>query len=260
MQAKRIKTMIKKYIVTIEQPDSERLQQFLGQDFIKNQQHQFKQIGFNAYQQDVRTYFKEAVAGRDRVLTPGEWGCTKSHILCLQDFLASDAQYALIFEDDAIQVTDVNLETLEQEVQQLALQSPFFLSLGGVQMKICRKVKGQMIKQTFLQRPVLNVHPYFYEKMHFTYAYIVDRAMAEVLLNYHQTVQVCDHWVGLMHANVNFYMTYLFDHPDLDTQQNMSYIEQERHATILPMINHQKISRLKYECLKLKLDHYPLDR
>ncbi len=40
--------------------------------------------------------------GREIPLTPGELGCTLSHLQALQLFLDTDDQYALILEDDAI--------------------------------------------------------------------------------------------------------------------------------------------------------------
>lgn len=249
---------MKKYIVSIEQADSPRLQSFLNQDFIKSYVDEFKIVGFNAYQQSAKDYFQQAVLGRVQPLTLGEWGCTKSHLLCMEDFLASDEQYALIFEDDAIQTCAIDLKQLEQEVQHLALASPFLLSLGGVQMKICKKVKGKLLDNVLFERKILHVHPYFYERMHFTYAYIVDRKMAQVLLNYHTPIQICDHWQGLMNENVHFYMTYLFDHPDLDENQNMSYIEQERNMKYSEkIVSLSHIEKIKMQINKLSLNSYP---
>lgn len=249
---------MKKYIVSIEQQDSPRLQSFLNQEFIKPFINEFKIVGFNAYQQSAKDYFQQAVAGRDRPLTLGEWGCTKSHLMCLQDFLASDEKYALVFEDDAIQNFNFDLQQLEQAVQGLALSYPFFLSFGGVQMKICRKVRGYLLSQKIFNRPILQVHPYFYERMHFTYAYIIDRVMAKVLLNYHQPIQICDHWQGLMNENVHFYMTYIFDHPDLDENQNMSYIEQERNMKYSEkIVSLSHMAKIKMQINKLSLNSYP---
>lgn len=249
--------MIKKYIVSIEQKDSPRLQNFLNQEVIKPFIDEFKFFGFNAYQQSAKDYFQQAVVGRKRPLTLGEWGCAKSHLMCLQDFLDSDAKYALIFEDDAIQVYDIDLSQLPVQIEQLNLISPFFLSLGGVQMKICNKIKGELLDNTLFKRPILQVHPYFYDKMNYAYAYIVDRAMAQILLDYHQPLQVFDHWQGLSYRDVHFYMTYIFDHPNIEINTNMSYLESERVVNILSIDEKVSISKLKYQWLKWFLDKYP---
>lgn len=251
---------MKKYIVSIEQQDSPRLQSFLNQDFIQSIENEFQMIGFNAYQQSAKDYFQQAVVGRVQPLTLGEWGCTKSHLMCMEDFLASDEKYALVFEDDAIQKFEFDVDKLLLEIEQLNLTAPFVLSLGGVQTKFCRKVRGNLLNQSIFNRPVLKIHPYFYAKINHTYSYVIDREMAKLLLDLRKVkMEVADYFIDFMDKNAHYYMTYIFDHPEISVEQ--SHLERERmmmkaSATKIKL----PLNPFKYQFLRYTLDRYPYDK
>lgn len=54
-----------------------------------------------------------AVSFPDTYLSPGEIGCSLSHVGCYEKFLESDEKSAVIFEDDIQFTEDMNLERLE---------------------------------------------------------------------------------------------------------------------------------------------------
>lgn len=256
---------MKKYLISIEKEDSARLTNFFSQATFRSYQNKFKKIGVIGRQIPTAEYFKLAVAGRKKALSPSELGCTLSHVNAFKDFLASDEKYACIFEDDAICVNDLDLDQLELQIVELDLQSCFFLSMGGIQLKNSDKVRGTFLEKKISDMPVLKLHPMYFGRLFYTYAYVVDRKMAEVLLRYHETPKVCDHWSHIRDYDptCQFYATFLFNHPELDeTTTGKSYIEQERNLSnkeeiIKNSIFHKwKISILK-RFFKITLSQYP---
>lgn len=220
---------MKKYLISIESNDSVRLKNFFNQSTFSNYKNDFKTFGVVGKELTVSEYFLNGVAGKQKSMTPSELGCCLSHLGALKDFLASEEDYAILFEDDAIQRFEIDLNKLAQDVRLLNLTPCFFLSLGGVQMKICRKLKGKYQAGKLYGQSLLKVDPYHYENLAYAYAYIVDRSMAEALLALHKTPQIYDHWNEYsFNADVQFYVTYLFDHPKIENQVTMSYLESER--------------------------------
>lgn len=226
---------MKKYLISIEKEDSPRLAGFFSQRTFKNYQSEFKKIGVRGADLPTAEYFKLAVAGREKPLSPAELGCTLSHLEAFKDFLASDDKYACIFEDDAICLNDFDLDTLESQIDGLGLESCFLLSMGGIQLKSCNRVRGSMLSQKINGTQVLKLHPLYFGRLFYTYAYIVDRKMAELLLKYHEVPKGCDHWSQIREYSPDsyFYATFLFDHPELGEEiTGKSYIEQERQLLI----------------------------
>ncbi len=221
--------MMKKYLISIESSESVRLKNFFQQSTFSNYKSDFITFGVVGKELSVSEYFCNGVAGKQKAMTPSELGCCLSHLAALKDFLASQEDYAIIFEDDAIQRFDIDLNKLEQDVRLLNLTPSFFLSLGGIQMKICRKLKGTYQADTLYSQALLKVDPYYYENFAYAYAYIVDRSMAQVLLDFHKIPQIYDHWNEFsFKEHVQIYVTYLFDHPKIENQVTMSYLESER--------------------------------
>lgn len=223
---------MKKYLISIEDVDSPRLYNFFGQTTFKGEIENFKKFGVIGKQLNVEEYFKLAVAGQLKALTPGELGCTLSHLAALRDFLQSEDEYAIVFEDDVIECFPIDLAQLNDLVTSLALKPCFFLSLGGIQFKICDRVRGRYIDTTLIGEKILEVDSDFLENLAYAYAYIVDRKMAELLLDYHQTPKIYDHWQELTNYTqpFSFYACYLFDHPIIANAKHLSYLESERLA------------------------------
>lgn len=256
---------MKKYLISIEKEGSARLAHFFSQTTFGRYQNEFKKIGVIGAQLPTAEYFKLAVAGRKKALSPAELGCTLSHVTAFKDFLDSNEEYACIFEDDAICLNDIDLNHLELEVKKLNLQDCFFLSMGGVQLKSSRQVRGTFLENKINQRPVLKLHPVYFGRLFYTYAYVIDRKMAELLIRYHEVPKGCDHWsqVRDYDATCQFYATFLFDHPELDEiSTGQSYIEQERkllnkQKKFKKSVFHKwKISILK-KIFKIILSQYP---
>ncbi|MDI3379385.1 glycosyltransferase family 25 protein [Acinetobacter sp. V89_7] len=243
---------MKKYLISIESQDSKRLQGFYEQRTFHNYKDEFKQFGIIGKNLTVSQYFEMGVAGKNKPMTPGELGCTLSHLEALKDFLSSDEKYAIIFEDDVIERFEINFEDLEVKLEELHLGKNFLFSLGGIQMKICRKVKGQFINKNILDQKVLKVDPFFYENLAYAYAYIVDRGMAKILLDFHSSPRVYDQWFDLIIVSKNqfsIYVSFIFDHPKIDNIKERSYLENERDKLITTKFK----SNLSYFYIKKKL-------
>ncbi len=221
---------MKKYLISIEKEPSRRLQQFFAQDTFKNFKSDFVVKGVKGVDVPTKDYFQLAVLGKKKALTPGELGCTLSHLAAYQDFLKSSEEYAIFFEDDAIQNQFYDLNELENNVKDLQLVSGFLLSLGGIQLPYSRKVKGRFLVNKLFDQPVLDIHPFFYKNLSSTYAYMVDRQMAQILVDYHQSPRGCDHWEELAYLKPipHLYATYLFEHPPIEGEGSHSYIDAER--------------------------------
>jgi len=222
--------MMKKYLISIEKTDSPRLNRFFDQSTFLNFKDDFKIFGVIGKELTVSEYFTQGVAGKTKAMTPGELGCCLSHIAALKDFLSSEDEYAIIFEDDAIQRFDIDLDQLEKDIQDLNLDPSFFLSLGGIQMKVCRKLRGEYQIKKLYSQSLLKVDSQYYENLAYAYAYVVDRSMAKELLIFHKTPQVYDQWIKFsLKKNIQFYVSYLFDHPDIQNIKEGSYLESERN-------------------------------
>lgn len=149
-------------MISIENEGSERLTKFFAQEVFNAERYEFKKIGIKGAELTVKEYFNRAVAGHDKALTPSELGCTLSHLEALKDFLNSSEQYAVVFEDDAIQNGKFALADVEKCINNLGLDSCFFLSLGGIQLRHNQKVKGTFYPKLMLERNILKVHAYYY--------------------------------------------------------------------------------------------------
>lgn len=224
---------MKIFIISIEDNESPRLNSFLSQHFFVQEQTPFTKIGIKGVDLSVKQYFEYGVQGRPECLTPGEVGCTLSHLSALEHFLKSDDQFAFILEDDAIFPENLDLKTLLHELESTPLPENLLFSLGGIQMKVCDKVRGKYCAFDFLGQKVLEVVPDFYHRVNYAVAYVVDRKMAKTLLAYHQPIRRADDWSYLydFDASVHLLMTKVIDHPVIvqgESNPNLSWIEQER--------------------------------
>lgn len=245
---------MKKYLISIEQDQSTRLSQFFSQATFQQYKCDFKKIGVIGRDIPTAEYFKLAVAGKRRPITPAELGCTLSHIAALKDFLESNEKYACIFEDDAICLDNLDLEQLESQIAGFNLAPCLFFSLGGIQLKSNRKVRGNILQQELNGKKIIKIHPIYFGRFFYAYAYIVDREMAATLIDYHTPPQCYDGWSHIVECNANaqFYATYLFDHPEIDINLiSNSYLESERNLNQhkLPHKNNL-LTRLKVSILK----------
>lgn len=225
------------FIISIEEENSSRLKKFLSQPFFKDDLPAYTKIGVKGGALTAKQYFELAVKGRSNPLTPGELGCTLSHLNALQQFLDTEDKYALILEDDAILRNDFTYKKLLRELNNIDLPQNLLLSIGGIQMKLCRKIRGKYCSFELFNKKILEIAPDFYHRVNYTVSYIVDRQMAETLLAYHQPIRRTDDWSYLydFDCSVKLFMTYLVDHPVIEKgeiNQELSLIEHERVASL----------------------------
>lgn len=244
---------MQKYLISIEKEGSSRLQNFFVQETFQMVKSDFVIKGVKGVELDTAEYFRLAVLGKKRALSPGELGCTLSHLAAYKDFLASNNELAIFFEDDAIQNQVYDLSELELKIKELNLSSGFLFSLGGIQLHYSRKVQGKFLQNKLFDQPILKIHPFFYKNLSSTYAYIIDRQMAEMLVEFHKIPQGCDHWEGLATLDPipNLYATYLFEHPPIATESSHSYIEADRQDLLSKDRSRQSVfDKLKDSLLK----------
>lgn len=242
---------MKKYLISIELQDSTRLQGFYEQRTFHNYKDEFKQFGIIGKNLSVSQYFEMGVAGKSKPMTPGELGCTLSHLEALKDFLASDAQYAYVFEDDVIFKCAINFDH-----EFSFLENGFILSLGGINLYLCNKARGQILKEKFYDRPILKLHPYFSDKAFYTMGYVIDRTAAQAFIDYNKIVHLADDWEGFLKyaPSISFYFTDILAHPELNFVKNtQSSIENERLAILKPAPLPHSIFQLLAFYLKRKL-------
>ncbi|MCA4790177.1 glycosyltransferase family 25 protein [Acinetobacter towneri] len=224
---------MKVFVISIEEENSLRLNTFLCQSFFQNGNLEYTKVGVKGGELSAKEYFELAVKGRDKPLTPGELGCTLSHLAALKRFLETSDEFALILEDDAILKNDLSYQMLSDGLSKIDLPKNLLLSIGGIQMKECRKVRGKFCEFSLLNKKVLKVVPDFYHRVNYTVSYIVDRKMAKTLLEYHKPVRRADDWSYLydFDTSSNILMTYLVDHPVVkkgEGNKSLSLIENER--------------------------------
>lgn len=226
---------MKKYLISIENEESLRYKAFISQKNFSKYRNEFIKMGVKGRELSVFEYYQHAVACQEKPLTPGELGCTLSHVAALKDFINSDEKYALVFEDDVTQICDLDLDSIEENLNSLRLEECFFFSLGGIQLKINNRIRGEIQPFKFFNENVLKLHPLSIKDFSYAFAYILDKKMAYSLLKYHEIPHVYDHWGELLEINsrVNFYATYLFDHPEINEIEESSTIEKERRNNSL---------------------------
>ncbi len=252
------------YIISIEQADSERLNQFLQQPFFQSLKQPYNKIGIKGAELSAKFYFEKAVKGREQALTPGELGCTLSHLQALKEFLKTDDAYAFILEDDAILPPHLTVDALTQELNRIQLPAKTLFSLGGIQMKESRKTRGTIMPYQLFEKKILEVNPDFYHRVNYAMAYVVDRKMAEVLLGYHEPLRRADDWSYLFDFDqqVHLMMTHVVDHPVIqkgESDERLSAIEAERvDRTDLPVSQYG--TPLRYTLGKFKYATYPFNQ
>ncbi|MEZ2901894.1 glycosyltransferase family 25 protein [Acinetobacter terrestris] len=237
---------MKIFVISIEDEESLRINKFLTQPFFQQGTVPYVKVGVKGAEISVKQYFEMAVKGRSQPLSPSELGCSLSHMSALKVFLETDDDYALILEDDALFPQDLTFAQLTNELKNSNFPTNLLLSLGGIQMKESLKVRGIIRNQKFLNQNVLEVTPHYYHRVCAAFAYIVDRQMAETLLQYNARIRKADDWGYLydFESSSHILMTHIVDHPPLavgETDESISKIENERVNTAdLPLSNYGK--------------------
>lgn len=130
-----------------------------------------------------------------RELTKGEVGCALAHRNAWSALLASDAPFALVFEDDA----RLTHEPIGDDVQSvLATDDPVVVQLGS---------QSDYTVVSRRSRPVGDVYPTIVPAPG-AWAYALNRAAAEVLLENGAPVASVSDWPARVAHKVAFHVTY----------------------------------------------------
>ena len=165
---------------------------------------------------DIQQYFKYLSGSLSKyniLISPNELGCTLSHIKAYEAFLATDAEYCLILEDDVLG----NDEMIEQAFSLTnKVSKNSMIILGG----IFNSVWGYKVFNDFYA-----VSKYALDKIYGAFAYVIDRACAKNLLAIQlDTGTVADAWYVLLPPNhINLYYSHLFQVDFDNIQSNIKY-------------------------------------
>lgn len=211
------------YLVSLEKDTTRR--DILKKRFT-NQYSKFKYHpavdGRLLFSKDYFNYILKYYVKEKKLMSPGELGCTLSHIEVLTKFLESDSKYALIFEDDIIG-SDRDIKAIEGII-------PY---LDECSIVICGGQNGLLSRYFQFGKPLKYypdlylVHPHSYQYIYRTCSYLVTRKAASLILEYQtKHTVVADHWAKIFkNTNIKFYYTNIFHHP---TELTSSSIESER--------------------------------
>lgn len=189
------------------------------------------QIGIDGRQLPASEYFQFNLARLCKgqaPLTPAELGCALSHLRVLEDFLASSADLAVIFEDDVI----VRIGPADDFPGVLQLAAAYDLVMLAEQFG---RSATQLLYGWRKPEEGLSGHPFweiprkFQRYLQQTTAYAVNRSFAGYLVEQqHKMIMHADAWrtwCGARTCRVGY--TPLFAHP---TDLSSSLIEPERLA------------------------------
>lgn len=176
-----------------------------------------------------------------RLMLPGEVGCSLSHIHALESFLKSDAEAALILEDDIIGY-DSSIDAIMELIPSLPPES--LLICGGQEGMPARKyIFGKNAGTAGLYR----LAPYSNNHIFRTCCYVVTRISATQILETHrQSLKLADAWGKFFdETTTRIYYTNKLAHP---RELSASHLEQDRsrfgHKSALGRI--RIISRIKH--------------
>lgn len=170
---------------------------------------------------DAKTYFSylsNYYLRTKRIMTPTELGCALSHAKALESFLASNASYALIFEDDVI-----GSDKLLNQAKSITNQLPE----NGILLLGCQdglQTRWQYGKH-YASPCIFKVSKFSYPYIYRSCAYIVTKKSAQHILDKLKTSALADEWGYLSKDDLVLYFVKLFAHP---IQLEKSNIESER--------------------------------
>lgn len=180
-------------------------------------------------------YFKYALSFYNKnkhLITPSEVGCTLSHLKVLKNFLISDAEYALILEDDVIGDDEDIKSVLKYFEKRSDLEGLFILG-GQNGLNYEKYILGRKINQNVIQNNVYSIANFSSKFIFRTCCYVVNRELAKYIVEYHNlNFGRADCWFDIL-KDTNIPLTYIdiFKHPiDLSN----SHIEQERNFSAEP--------------------------
>lgn len=199
---------------------------------------------------DAKQYYSKITAEfirSGRLMSPAELGCTLSHVRALELFLESDAEKALIIEDDLI-ATDSDYADVKRYVQHVSDQSLY----------ICGGQEG-LNSQKYLYGKALNKENTLFKLSAFskryalrTCCYVVTRSVAHHILAIHEDgLTIADNWGRICGAEIDIIFSSSFYHP---SDMSLSHIESERHLRKRMTLMQKLLSVQSYRNLLLKVE------
>lgn len=169
------------------------------------------------YFEKIRGYFIKY----NKIMTPGELGCTLSHIKALKEFVETGCRYALVLEDDVIG-RDVDLDRIFRSLNEMDLNS-VLLCGGQISLFERRYQFGRRLKSIDVYKVARFSYPFVYG----TCCYVVTRKSAQQILEHHSiSLTLADKWDSFFEgSNTKIYYSNILSHPDFFGD---SSIEKER--------------------------------
>lgn len=175
---------------------------------------------------NAKEYFSYALASfkaYGRFLSPAEVGCTLSHMKAYEEFLASEAKFALIFEDDVIG-DDNGIKKAFDLARKIDENS---ILICGCQDGLAGRFSafGKRLEDGFYL-----VSKRSHVSIYRAAAYIVTKNSAEALLETHKrAVCTTDLWSYLLDSNgLKMYFSDIFAHPLDLSDSNINAERDER--------------------------------
>lgn len=152
--------------------------------------------------------FDSCIKRNGRIINPGEVGCVLSHRKCYHEMIQSNKDYALILEDDITIVGDMNTAVNHNTINFMHSSEPSILFLSGDYWY-------------WRKKPITDV---FFAVG--SYAYFINRAAAEIVLQINKPYNVADDWDLYKYMGVKLYAVYPYV-IDANIQDLPSDINQE---------------------------------
>lgn len=159
----------------------------------------------------AKEYYGYALPGLEaygRLLSPSEVGCSLSHVRAYEEFLKSDAGFALILEDDVIGDEIGVKKAFEMAAKMDAGSALICGAQDGLEGRF--SAFGKKLDEDFWL-----VSKRSYGTIYRAAAYVLDRRAAEKLLQTHKkALCVADFWQILLLKNgLKMYFSDIFAHP-----------------------------------------------
>lgn len=173
-----------------------------------------------------RNKSKGKIADRDFSATPGEIGCTLSHLKAYQNMIDNNLNWACILEDDVI--LDERFKVFIESFQDVGLNKKALHMLGGQNgfpdFQVIKSKKNNIMigKQKFYK--TIKSEQFIYR----TCCYLISSKTADKLLKLSEDIFIlADDWDYLVKNRVihEIYLANFVDHP---TDLSSSHIQEER--------------------------------
>lgn len=215
---------LKIYLISLEE-DIKRREKI--KELFDEEYQSFQSIkAINGNEKPAKTYYaltNPFFQRYKRIMTPGELGCTLSHLHALETFLSSNGTHALIMEDDVIG-TDSDIKNIRSILKERDINGIVFC---GCQDGLMNRFKyGYQIGRYLLKIPYQNR-----KNFSRTAAYLVSREAAKCIVHSQKNnfLTVADFWADTLENLVGdvFYLAGM-RHP---TDLQESRIESDRIRT-----------------------------